>query len=442
VLNLDSDSRAHAADLLHFIDESPSPWHAVESVRKRLAEYHFIELDESQPWNLEAGARYFVVRDGSSIIAFTKGEKKLSETGFRIVGAHTDSPGLRVKPNAWILSEKIERIGVEVYGSPILATFTDRDLSLAGRVALIDERGNLEVRLLKVNKPLLRLPNLAIHMNRQVNEEGLRLHLQNELPLIFACGDTPEQGGNRFLDLLGQQLDVGADQITAWDLAVFDSQKGALYGASDEFFADSQIDNLASCHAALTAMLDREALRQSLTNVCAFFDHEEIGSQSQKGADGSFLSDVLERVAFAADPGREFYKRALARSFLISADMAHAYQPNFGSAYEPEHPVFVNQGPVIKINVNQRYSTESISHSQFVRLCSEAEVPWQKYSHRSDLPCGSTIGPMTSAKLGIRSIDVGCPMWAMHSIRESAGVLDHTYMTRVLKRFFGREMKM
>ncbi len=439
MLPLDSDVRAHAADLLHFIDQSPSPWHVVTAVTKRLIEHDFVELAESQAWRLEPGGRYFAVRDGSSIIAFHIGEKPLSETGFRMIGAHTDSPGLRIKPNPSIQSEKFERIGVEVYGSPILATFTDRDLSLAGRVALIDHQGRLENRLVHINKPFLRLPNLAIHMNRMVNEEGLRLHLQNELPLILSCGDEPNANGRRFNDFLADRLQVEADQIVAFDLAVFDCQKGTLYGAQDEFFATSRIDNLASCHAGLTALLSAEGLRRPATRVCAFFDHEEIGSQSQKGANGSFLPDVLERIALAMDPERETYKRALARSFLISADMAHAYHPNFASAYDPEHPVFVNQGPVIKINVNQRYATESASHSEFARLCSEADVPWQRYSHRSNVPCGSTIGPITAAKLGIRTVDAGCPMWAMHSIRESAGVLDHAYMTRVMKQFFSRE---
>ncbi|MGH8548430.1 MAG: M18 family aminopeptidase [Methylococcales bacterium] len=440
MLKLDSENRAHATDLLRFIDASPSPWHVVASVRERLVEHDFLEIDESQAWTLEPGVRYFVVRDGSSIIAFKNGEKASSDTGFRIIGAHTDSPGLRIKPNALIQSDKIDRVGVEVYGSPILATFTDRDLSLAGRITLIDASGNLDNRLIRIGKPVLRLPNLAIHMNRMVNEEGLRLHFQNELPLILACGEKPAENKNRFLALLGQGLDVDTDRIAAWDLVVFDFQQAALYGMEDEFFAGSRIDNLASCHAALSALLDRNALHGPATNVCAFFDHEEIGSQSQKGADGSFLPDVLERIAWSSNPDRETCKRALARSFLISADMAHAYQPNFASAYEPEHPVFVNHGPAVKINVNQRYTTESISQSHFARLCAEAEVPWQKYSHRSNLPCGSTIGPMTSARLGIRTVDAGCAMWAMHSIRESAGVLDHSYMTRVMKRFFSREI--
>ncbi|MGH8552183.1 MAG: M18 family aminopeptidase, partial [Methylococcales bacterium] len=411
----------------------------VQSLRERLVARDFLELDESQPWNLEASGRYFAVRDGSSIIAFKMAGKSLAEQGFRIVGAHTDSPGLRIKPNPLIASGKIDRLGVEVYGGPILATFTDRDLSLAGRVTSIGPTGELESRLLKIEQPMLRLPNLAIHMNRQVNELGLKLDLQNELALILSCEDQAQENTRKFTDLLGARLGLEGNRIVAWDLAVFDTQKGSLYGLNDEFFAASRIDNLASCHAALCALLDPEALRGAASQVLACFDHEEIGSLSQKGANGSFLPDVLERIALATDPNPETFQRALRKSFLISADMAHAFQPNFQSFYEPEHPVFVNQGPVIKVNVNQRYSSESISQSRFIQLCRETEVPSQQYSHRSNLACGSTIGPITSAKLGIRSVDVGCAMWAMHSMRESAGVLDHSYMTRVLRRFFSRD---
>ncbi|MGR9105306.1 MAG: M18 family aminopeptidase [Gammaproteobacteria bacterium] len=439
MLQPDPQVRARAKDLLRFIDDGPSPWHVVATIRSRLLEHGFLELDESQAWSLETGRGYFVARDGSSLVAFIAGRPTLATGGYRIIGAHTDSPCLRVKPKPSLRSEKFVRIGVEVYGSPILATWTDRDLSVAGRICLIASQGQVECRLLKVAKPLLRLPNLAIHMNRTVNEEGLRVNPQNELPLLFCGSERIVENNNPWLNWIGAELGVEPERVCSWDLAVFDTQKCAFYGAEDEFFAGSRIDNLASCHAALLALLSEEASRSPATPVCAFFDHEEIGSQSQKGANGSFLSDVLERIALAENPEREHYLRALARSFLISADMAHAFQPNFASAYDPEHPLLMNQGPAIKINVNQRYSTESLSHSQFAQLCMEAEVPWQRYSHRNDLPCGSTIGPMTSARLGIRSVDVGCPLWAMHSIRESAGVQDHGYMIRVMTHFFARE---
>ncbi len=429
--------KQHAQYLLDFIDSSPSPWHAVASIEAAIKAFQFVRLDETAKWPLQAGGRYYVVRDDSSIVLFVLGRKAPAEAGFKIVGAHTDSPGLRIRPNAATVSDGIGRLGVEIYGGPILATFTDRDLSLAGRVSYADEQGCLTHKLLRFERPLLRLPNLAIHMNRGVNEDGLKLHKQNELPLLLAQLAGEQLPRSYFLTLLAQAGGISAAQVLSWDLAVYDTQTGAFWGANQEFYANSQIDNLASCHAGLQALLDDIVLSQAeSTLVCAFFDHEEIGSESHVGAAGNFLTDVLQRISFATSLDREDTARALAHSFLISADMAHAYHPNFPSAYDADHKVFVNKGPVIKSNANRRYSSESISIARFIHWCEEAGIPYQRYSHRSDLPCGSTIGPIVSAKLGIRSVDVGCPMWAMHSIRESAGVQDHEYMIRVLKRFF------
>lgn len=426
-----------AQHLLDFIDNSPSPWHAVASIEAAIKTFQFIRLDETAKWQLQAGGRYYVIRDDSSIVLFVLGNKTPAETGFKIVGAHTDSPGLRIRPNAATANDGIARLGVEVYGGPILATFTDRDLSLAGRMSYIDDQGHLRNKRLRFDHPLLRLPNLAIHMNRGVNEDGLKLHKQNELPLLFAQLTSDQLPQPYFLALLEQATGIGASHIRSWDLAVYDTQKGALWGANQEFYANSQIDNLASCHAGLQALLDDAVLDHvDSTLVCAFFDHEEIGSKSHIGAAGSFLTDILQRISIATSLDREETACALARSFLISADMAHAYHPNFPAAYDADHKVFVNKGPVIKSNANRRYSSESISAAHFIQWCEEAGVPYQRYSHRSDLPCGSTIGPIASAKLGIRSVDIGCPMWAMHSIRESAGVQDHAYMIKVLKRFF------
>jgi aspartyl aminopeptidase len=431
-------SKAQVQNLLDFIDASPSPWHVVETIEALLATQTpaWQRLDETARWTLQPGGRYYVVRDDSSIILFIPGRKPLVETGFKIIGAHTDSPGLRIKPNAASSSDGLTRLGVEIYGGPILATFTDRDLSLAGRIAYKNDRDQIASMLVKFDQPLLRLPNLAIHMNRMVNEEGLKLQKQTELPLILSASVAEQLPQAYFSVLLQRQSGIATERILSWDLAVYDTQKGAFWGAESEFYADSQLDNLASCHAALQALLDSANLQSDGTKVCALFDHEEIGSESNKGADGSFLPDVLGRIALATAAGGEDYARALAKSFMISADMAHAYQPNFPNAYDAGHKVTVNKGPVIKINANHNYSSESVSAAMFVDWCGQAGVPYQKYSHRCDLPCGSTIGPITSAKLGIRSIDVGNPMWAMHSIRESAGVLDHDYMIRVMKRFF------
>lgn len=429
--------KQRAQHLLDFIDNSPSPWHAVASIKTAIKAFQFIQLDETAKWQLQAGGRYYVVRDDSSIVLFVLGHKAPAETGFKIVGAHTDSPGLRIRPNAATVSDSIARLGVEIYGGPILATFTDRDLSLAGRVSYVDDRQRLAHKLVRFGRPLLRLPNLAIHMNRGVNEGGLKLHKQNELPLLFAQLTSDQLPQSYFLALLEQATGISDSQILSWDLAVYDTQKGAFWGGNQEFYSNSQIDNLASCHAGLQALLDDAVLSHAeSTLVCAFFDHEEIGSESHIGAAGSFLTDILQRISIVTSSHREDTVRALAQSFLISADMAHAYHPNFPSAYDADHKVFVNKGPVIKSNASRRYSSESISAAHFVQWCEQAGIPYQRYSHRSDLPCGSTIGPIASAKLGIRSVDIGCPMWAMHSIRESAGIQDHEYMIKVLKQFF------
>ncbi len=424
-------------NLLDFIDASPSPWHVVKTIEAQLATQTpaWERLDETAKWALQPGGRYYVVRDGSSIVLFVQGQKPLVETGFKIIGAHTDSPGLRIKPNAASSGDGLLRLGVEIYGGPILATFTDRDLSLAGRMSYKNDQGDIASMLVKFDQPLLRLPNLAIHMNRTVNEDGLKLHKQSELPLILSASTEEQLPQAYFSALLQQQADMAATRILSWDLAVYDTQKGAFWGAENQFYADSQLDNLASCHAALQALLADDTQSDS-TLVCAFFDHEEIGSGSSKGADGSFLPDVLQRIALSTAEGSEDVARALAKSFMISADMAHAYQPNFPNGYDPDHKVGINKGPVIKVNANQSYSSESVSAAMFADWCEQAEVPYQIYSHRCDMPCGSTIGPITAAKLGIRSIDVGSPMWAMHSIRESAGVKDHEYLIRVMKQFF------
>ena len=433
MMNISSEARSLAQDLLHFIDASPSPWHAVDTVKTRLTGVGFIELHEADAWQLQSGSSYFVTRGGASIIAFTLGKQAPTDAGLRIVGAHTDSPGLRLKPKAAFASNGLVRIGVEVYGGPILATFTDRDLSIAGRVTVRTEHGH-DTKLLKFDNALMRLPNLAIHMNREVNDKGLVLNKQTELPLLFAESEDGIEAEKQFLSYIAQALNVEASNILTFELNVFDTQKGTLWGANQEFIADSQLDNLASCHAAITALLDSD--EQNATSICALFDHEEVGSESATGASGSFLADIVNRITSGVGLNQEQHLRTLAQSFFVSADMAHAYHPNHPGAYEPCHHVLVNKGPVIKTNANQRYSTNADTAARFITLCERAGVPYQQYAHRTDLGCGSTIGPIVASGLGIASIDVGSPMWAMHSIRESAGVLDQSYMVAVIKALF------
>jgi aspartyl aminopeptidase len=429
-------SKLHKAqNLLDFIDASPSPWHVVKTIETQLAQFQFQRLYETDIWNLNADGRYYVVRGDSSIIVFVQGEKAVCETGFKIIGAHTDSPSLRIKPNPTSAIANLERLNVEIYGGAILATFADRDLSFAGRVSFETQDGELKQQLVHFEKPLLRLPNLAIHLNRNVNEDGLKFQKQNELNLIFSTL-TQQLPQEHFFSLLQSQLPEDTAKILAWDLNVFDTQKGSFWGANNEFFANGQIDNLASCHAAITALLDENVLKNDSTLVCAFFDHEEVGSESHCSASGSFLTDILQRINDATAQTTQDFARAMARSFIISADMAHAYHPNFPNAYDAQHAVHINQGVVIKVNVNQRYTSDGVSEAMFMQWCEQANVPYQMYSHRNDLPCGSTIGSMVSAKLGVRCVDVGNPMWAMHSCRESAGVLDHSAMIDVMTQFF------
>lgn len=432
-MNIPDATRSQATDLLDFIDASPSPWHAVKTCENRLLAAGFSRLEEIDRWMLAPGSKHYVVRGGSSIIAFVVGQNPGATAGLRLIGAHTDSPGLRIKPKPAEEASGMIRLGVEVYGGPILATFADRDLSLAGRVNVRTPDG-FASHLVRFSDPVLRLPNLAIHMNRDVNENGLKFNKQTELPLLLGVADKETLTDLRFRQPIADLLGVEADDLMTWELAAYDTQKGALWGVDREFIADSQLDNLASCHAALCALL--AAGQSEATCLCAFFDHEEVGSESAAGAGGSFVQDVLARLAAGAGMDTEDRKRWLARSFFISADMAHGWHPNFPAAYEPCHRALVNAGPVIKSNANQRYSTTGETAARFMALCARAGVPCQQYAHRTDLGCGSTIGPIVAARLGIPSVDVGSPMWAMHSIRESAGVLDHGYMIAALSAAF------
>lgn len=419
---------AHARDLLDFIDASPSPWHAVETCKARLDAAGFSPLSELDRWSLEVGGRYYVERGGASIIAFIIGDKPATETGLRLIGAHTDSPGLRLKPKP---AEKVGgmlRLGVEVYGGPILATFADRDLALAGRVNVRTANG-FASRLIRFDRPILRLPNLAIHMNREVNEAGLKFNKQTELPLLMGIADETAAEA-RFRQAISETLGVESDALLTWELSAYDTQNGTFWGLDQEFVASRQLDNLASCHAALNALIATP--QPAATCLVALFDHEEVGSESAAGAGGSFVADIVARLGGHAGLDADDQRRLLARSFFISTDMAHAWHPNFPAAYEPGHHVLVNAGPVIKSNANQRYSTSAESAARFMAICDRAAVPCQQYAHRTDLGCGSTIGPMVAARLGITSVDIGSPMWAMHSIRESAGVLDHSYMIAAL----------
>lgn len=427
-------ARSAARELLRFIDRSPSPSHAVEQVVQRLTASGFQRLRESDDWHLSPGKGYYCIRDASSIVAFRVPQKLSPEAGIRVVGAHTDSPGFRIKPRALLSRSGLAELGVEIYGSPILPTFADRDLYPAGRL-LLRSGDSLLPQLVALPNLVIRMVSPAIHLNREVNEQGLRFDAQEETPLILAALEEAVPSDDMLRRLLAEAADVAPDAIVAWELALAEIQPGGFFGSSEEFITSGRLDNLASCHAAVGALLAADAGSQLC--MCALFDHEEVGSQSYKGADGTFLADVVARVLETAGMGdQQSRRRVLARSMMISADMAHAYHPNYPRYYDEQHSVRINGGPAIKINAKQRYATDGVGEAYFAELCAREGIPCQRYVHRNNLPCGSTIGPIGAAALGIRTIDVGNPMWSMHSARESAGAADHHLMIRALTAFF------
>jgi aspartyl aminopeptidase len=410
---------------LTYLDASPTPLHAVRTTSERLVAAGFRELDPAaEDRQLAPGERVFVRREGS-VFAFRIGRKPPQVGGFRVIAAHTDSPNLRVKPNPVLKSHGYLRLGVEPYGGLQMATWVDRDLGVAGAVYVRDGAGFRPV-LVEIRRPVARIPTLAIHLNRGVNDDGLKLNAQRELPALFA--QEAEGEGDPFRAMLAKEAGCAPSDLLTWDLSLFDLVPAALGGANQEFVFSARLDNLGSCHAGLEALLSAE--EADPTSVLALFDHEEIGSRTQRGADGRSLESLLSLAA----PG-DALEPALERTWLLSADMAHAIHPAFADKSEPEHAPRMNGGPAIKQNVNARYTSEGATTAHFILLCEKAGVPWQWYVHRSDLACGSTVGPMLSSRLGVRSIDVGNPMLSMHSIREQCGARDHERMVKVMAAF-------
>jgi aspartyl aminopeptidase len=427
------DERRVAADLLAFLDQSPTPYHAVSETARRLEARGFVALDEREPFRLAPGSKGYVIRGGGSIVAFELGSVPPEEGGFVIVGAHTDSPNLRLKPSPDFSGAGYAQLAVEVYGGVLLSTWLDRDLSLAGRVVLAGGKTEL-VRLPGV---LCRIPNVAIHLNREVNSQGLQLNAERHLAPVLGL-ERPE-GGARVLDLVTSALagtaSAGATErdLVAFDLCLFDTARAALAGPGDEFIFSARLDNLASCHAGLLALTEAGP-PSTATRVLALHDHEEVGSQSLAGARSAFLGSLLERLLGQRDP--ESFTRAIARSLLISADMAHAVHPNYADKHDRQHRPLLGKGPVVKVNVNQSYATDALSQAAFVEACRAEGAAPQFFSARNDMPCGSTIGPISAARLGVRTVDVGSPMLSMHSCREMASSKDAATMARVLRRLF------
>jgi aspartyl aminopeptidase len=423
------DGLESARDLLRFIDQSPTPRHAVAEVARRLGAAGFVRFDEREGWELEPGARGYVTR-GGSIAAFVLGSAPAAEAGFSVIGAHTDSPNLKLKPLHALESVGYAGLAVEVYGGVLLTTWLDRDLSLAGYVVLRDG----SEALVRLGGPVCRIPNLAIHLNRDVNKEGLVVNPQLHLAPVtgLASESAPSLLERVVAALEGPAAGAKPADVLGFDLSLYDTQPGCLGGAEGEFLFSARLDNLASCHAALGALLASGAPGEK-TRAIVLYDHEEVGSQSATGARSEFLETLLARLAGGA---RDALPRAMSRSLLVSADMAHAVHPNYPDKHDRQHRPVLGRGPVIKTNVNQSYATEAVSAAAFVAACQAEEVKPQHFVARNDMPCGSTIGPISAARLGLRTVDVGNPMLSMHSCREMASSADVAPMIRVLTRLF------
>lgn len=418
-------------DLLAFLQQSPTPFHAAGNVAARLTAAGYERLLEADVWKLAAGGRYFVMRNDSSVLAFVLGKTSPIKTGMHLVGAHTDSPCLKVKPTPELRRSNCWQLGVEVYGGALLNPWFDRDLSLAGRVTYLDNRGALHSVLVDFREPVAVIPSLAIHLDREANS-GRSVNAQQHLPLVLMNAAADSQFDFRELlreQILSQQPTLKIKQVLDYEINCYDSQPPALVGLSRDFIASARLDNLLSCFVALRALLAADGSRS-----CAMVltDHEEVGSQSTSGAQGTLMQAVLQRIA----GDHADYVRMIDRSVFISCDNAHGVHPNFADRHDANHGPQLNGGPVIKVNASQRYATNSETAALFRHLCQQEDVPVQSFVVRSDMACGSTIGPIAATETGVKTVDVGLPQWGMHSIREIAGSRDCDYLYRVLKRFF------
>ncbi len=413
-------------DLRAFLDAAPTPFHVVAELVRRLTAAGFTELAEADAWTVPPGARHFVVRHGS-LIAFRVGSEPPAEVGLRLVGAHTDSPTFRVRPRPDVRQAGYRLVGVEPYGGGLWHTWLDRELTVAGRVVL---RGG-GTALVRLPGAPVRLPSLAIHLDRSVRD-GLTLDPQRELVPVWSR-DLAEVHG--LATAVAEAAGVPAEEVLGADLVLADTQPAGTAGADGTWVASPRLDNVASCHAGVTALITAPA--GARTQLLVANDHEEVGSGSMSGARGSFLEDVVARLVAVADPGDpQALPRALARSRLVSADMAHAVHPTRSDRHEPSHQPQLGGGPVVKVNANQAYATDAAGAAWFAERCAEASVPSQYFVSRADLPCGSTIGPLTATRLGLPTVDVGAPMLAMHSCRELASALDVPLMVDALTSCF------
>lgn len=423
-----------ALDLIDFLYKSPTAHHSVKTIRERLELNGFNEVKESDKWNLQKEGKYYVIKNDSALIAFTIGNGDIEEAGFKLIGAHTDSPGFRIKANPEMVSEGTYlKLNTEVYGGPILYTWFDRPLGIAGKVTI---KGSSplkpEVKLVNINKPLLIIPSLAIHMNRSVNE-GLNINKQKDtLPLLSLINEKFEKDGY-LLKILAEELKVDTSDILGFDLGLYEIEKGAIIGLNEEFISAGRLDDMWMVYAGIQALIESKPNKSTKVMVC--MDNEEIGSLTAQGANSALLLNILERITLALGKDREGLHRALANSLMISADLAHAVHPNLEEKHDPTNRPVLGKGPVLKTAASGSYSTDSYNAAIFEGLCN-SEVPYQKFFNRSDVRGGTTIGPITSSLLTIPVMDMGAPLLSMHSIRELAAVKDNVYTIKLFTQFY------
>ena len=416
-------------------DESVCNFCAVSTIKKELNNAGFKELSLTEQWNITKGGKYYTTKNDTAIFAFYVGNANPAEHGFKIIAAHSDSPCFRIKPNAEIKSEKgIVKLNTEVYGGPILYTWFDRPLSVAGRVVLKSDNPLQPItKIIKIERPILLIPHLAIHFNRAVNEGNNLSKQKDMLPVIGIFNEAAEKD-NILVKIVAQELSVNVDDILDFDLLVYDVQKANLVGMHKEFISSGRLDDLSMVHAALMAMI--EGNDENTTRVMAIFDNEETGSGTKQGAASPVLKNILERINIACGGSQEDFYRTIAKSFMISADNAHAFHPNYAEKYDPTNHPSIGGGPVIKINANCKYMSDAHSAAIFRSLCENAGSPYQYFVNHSDVAGGSTLGNILTSQIDIEGVDVGNELWGMHSVRETASTEDHCNMIKVMNYFF------
>lgn len=424
-----------ANSLLEYIYNSPTAFNAVNESKKLLEQNGFSELKFEDSWNLEEGKSYYITKNLSAIVAFKLNSKNIEQEGFRIIGSHSDSPSFRIKPNPEMDVEgKYLKLNTEGYGGPILSTWFDRPLALAGRVVLKSDDIFLpKEEIININKPVCIIPNIAIHMNRTVNE-GYNFNKQKDLlPFVGVLNDTLEKEGF-LINLIAKELNVSVEEIIDFDIFLYEFEKGSLIGINEEFISSARLDNLSMAHASLHGLIN--STNDKGINIVSVFDNEEIGSSTKQGADSNMLLNILERITISLEKNREEFLRAVSKSFMISADLAHALHPNITEKHDPVNRPILGNGPVIKINANQAYTSDAYSISIYKSICEKANVKYQEFVNRSDERGGSTIGPISSTHIDIPSVDVGSPILAMHSIREFGSVSDHFEIYKTFLKFY------